>query len=104
MLSCLSKDVAHHVNERQVRHCKEKFRAFCEHLNRCYRESLTDIVVFEAEGGIRAAAEFIEHGTYLTTDEGLPETHGQNYRVPQSSHEGNSTSFLLHAPRPTKFA
>ena len=59
MLACLSDDVAHHVNEGQIRTGKEKFAAFCDHMNRCYKENLTDIVVFEAEGGTRAAAEFI---------------------------------------------
>ena len=85
MLDCLSDDVAHHVNEGQVRVGKDKFRAFCDHMNRCYRENLTDMVIFEAEGGTRAAAEFIVNGTYLETDEGLPEAHGQTYRLPAGS-------------------
>ena len=85
MLDCLADDVAHHVNEGQVRVGKDKFRAFCEHMNRCYRENLTDMVIFNAEGGTRAAAEFVVNGTYLATDEGLPEAHGQTYRLPAGS-------------------
>ncbi|AAV97578.1 hypothetical protein SPOA0074 (plasmid) [Ruegeria pomeroyi DSS-3] len=85
MLDCLSEDVAHHVNEGQIRVGKEKFAEFCAHMNRCYKELLTDIVVFEAEGGTRAAAEFIVNGTYLQTDSGLPEAHGQTYRLPAGS-------------------
>ncbi|MCE8514100.1 nuclear transport factor 2 family protein [Ruegeria pomeroyi] len=85
MLDCLSEDVAHHVNEGQIRVGKEKFADFCAHMNRCYKELLTDIVVFEAEGGTRAAAEFIVNGTYLQTDSGLPEAHGQTYRLPAGS-------------------
>ncbi|SLN54129.1 SnoaL-like domain protein [Roseovarius albus] len=85
MLDCLSDDVAHHVNEGQVREGKEKFRAFCEHMNRCYRENLTDMVVFDAEGGTRASAEFIVNGTYLATDAGLPEAKSQTYRLPAGS-------------------
>ncbi|SDD41303.1 ketosteroid isomerase-related protein [Ruegeria marina] len=85
MLDCLTDDVAHHVNEGQIRVGKEKFAAFCAHMNRCYKELLTDIVVFNAEGGTRAAAEFIVNGTYLQTDEGLPEAHGQTYRLPAGS-------------------
>ena len=85
MLACLSDDVAHHVNEGQVRVGKDKFRAFCDHMNRCYREELTDMVIFEAEGGTRAAAEYIVNGTYLETDEGLPEARGQSYRLPAGS-------------------
>lgn len=85
MLGCLAEDVAHHVNEGAVRVGKDKFRAFCDHMNRCYREELTDMVIFEAEGGTRAAAEFIVNGTYLATDEGLPEARGQTYRLPAGS-------------------
>ncbi|WP_238368056.1 ketosteroid isomerase-related protein [Mesobacterium pallidum] len=85
MLDCLSDDVAHHVNEGQVRMGKDKFRAFCDHMARCYRENLTDMVLFQDDSGTRAAAEFIVNGTYLVTDEGLPEAHGQSYRLPAGS-------------------
>ena len=82
MLECLSDDVAHHVNEGNVRVGKEKFSECNGHMTRCYKENLTDIVLFEAEGGTRAAAEFTVNGTYLETDEGLPEAKGQTYRLP----------------------
>ena len=85
MLACLSDDVAHHVNEGQIRVGKEKFAAFCAHMNRCYRETLSDMVIFEAEGGTRAAAEYIVNGTYLETDAGLPVASGQTYRLPAGS-------------------
>ncbi len=85
MLACLSDNIAHHVNEGQVRVGKEKFAEFCAHMNRCYRETLTDMVVFEADGGTRASAEFVVNGTYLQTDEGLPEANGQTYRLPAGS-------------------
>lgn len=85
MLDCLSDDVAHHVNEGQVRTGKDKFRAFCDHMARCYRETLTDMVLFEDDSRTRAAAEFTVNGTYLQTDEGLPEAHGQSYRLPAGS-------------------
>lgn len=85
MLACLGDDVAHHVNEGQVRTGKEAFRAFCEHMNHCYRENLTDMVIFDAEGGTRAAAEYVVNGTYLNTDDGLPEASGQTYRLPAGS-------------------
>ena len=85
MLACLSEDIAHHVNEGEVRRGKEAFRSFCEHMNRCYRENLTDMVIFEAEGGTRGAAEYVVNGSYLETDEGLPEAKGQTYRLPAGS-------------------
>jgi len=85
MLARLTDDVAHHVNEGQIRVGKVKFAEFCAHMSRCYKEELTDIVLFEAEGGRRGAAEFIVNGTYLQTDGDLPEAHGQTYRLPGGS-------------------
>lgn len=85
MLACLSDDVAHHVNEGQVRVGKESFAAFCDHMNRCYREDLTDMVIFSTEDGARGAAEYMVNGTYLRTDEGLPEARAQSYRLPAGS-------------------
>lgn len=35
-----------------------------------------------SEDESRAAAEFIVHGEYLNTDEGLPEAKSQPYRLP----------------------
>jgi steroid delta-isomerase-like uncharacterized protein len=85
MLDCLSDDVAHHVNEGKIRTGKPAFADFCAHMNRCYGENLTDMVVFEAIGGTRAAAEYTVNGTYLATDSGLPEARGQTYRLPAGS-------------------
>ncbi|AHD02298.1 ketosteroid isomerase-related protein [Leisingera methylohalidivorans] len=85
MLDCLDENIAHHVNEGQIRVGKEKFAAFCAHMSRCYKEELTDMVIFSSEDSSRAAAEFIVNGTYLVTDEGLPEAKGQTYRLPGGS-------------------
>lgn len=82
MIACLTSDVAHHVNEGAVRVGTDRFRAFCAHMSHCYRERLTDIVVMTSPDGTRAAAEFIVNGTYLATDEGLPEARGQTYVLP----------------------
>lgn len=95
MLDCLSDDVAHHVNEGKIRHGKDLFAEFCAHMSRCYREELTDLVIFSAANGSRAAAEYIVNGTYLATDAGLPEARGQSYRLPAGSffdlHDGKIT-------------
>ena len=85
MVDCLTDDVAHHVNEGNIRQGKALFAEFCAHMSRCYREELTDMVIFSAEGGTRAAAEYIVNGTYLATDSGLPEAKGQTYRLPAGS-------------------
>jgi steroid delta-isomerase-like uncharacterized protein len=85
MLDCLSDDVAHHVNEGNVRVGKAAFAEFCAHMDRCYAEQLTDMVIFEAQGGTRAAAEYTVNGTYKATDNGLPEARGQTYKIPAGS-------------------
>ncbi|WP_224815451.1 ketosteroid isomerase-related protein [Hasllibacter sp. MH4015] len=82
MIACLAPDIAHHVNEGQIRTGTDAFRAFCTYMERCYTEQLTDIVVMATPDGTRAAAEFTVNGTYLQTDEGLPEARGQTYRLP----------------------
>lgn len=82
MLDCLADDVVHDVNQGVRRSGKAQFAAFCEHMNRCYREALEDIVVMASADGLRAAAEFNVRGTYLATDEGLPPANGQAYMLP----------------------
>jgi steroid delta-isomerase-like uncharacterized protein len=82
MLACLADDVVHDVNQGVRRSGKAAFRAFGEHMARCYREQLTDIVIMCNEAGTRAAAEFNVRGTYLETDEGLPPATGQTYALP----------------------
>lgn len=85
MVDCLAEDVAHHVNEGKIREGKAAFADFCAHMTRCYKENLTDMVIFTSADGTRAAAEYIVNGTYLQTDAGLPEANGQTYRLPAGS-------------------
>lgn len=85
MLDCLTDDVAHYVNEGAIREGKDAFRAFCDHMSRCYDEKLTEMVLFDAEDGARGAAEFMVNGTYLESDDGLPPASGQTYRLPAGS-------------------
>jgi steroid delta-isomerase-like uncharacterized protein len=85
MLECLAEDVEHHVNEGGIRHGKGAFAEFCAHMHRCYREKLTDLVIFTAPDDSRAAAEYVVNGTYVETDDGLPEAHGQSYKLPAGS-------------------
>lgn len=85
MLDCVTEDVNHHVNEGKIRVGKDLFAAFNAHMTRCYRENLTDMVIFVSDDGTRGAAEFIVNGTYLETDAGLPEAKGQTYRLPGGS-------------------
>ncbi|WP_066663132.1 MULTISPECIES: ketosteroid isomerase-related protein [unclassified Sphingomonas] len=82
MLDCLSEDVAHDINQGGRQNGKAAFRDFLAHMDRCYRERLADIVVMTSPDGARAAAEFVVHGEYLATDEGLPPATGQTYVLP----------------------
>lgn len=82
MLACLADSVVHDVNQGMRRQGKAKFRDFCRHMARCYRERLTDVVVMVSDDGRRAAAEFNVEGAYLATDEGLPPASGQTYVLP----------------------
>lgn len=82
MLACLSDGVAHDVNQGGRRRGKVQFEEFCGHMERCYKEHLTDIVVMPSADGRRVAAEFTVNGTYLSDDEGLPPATGQTYTLP----------------------
>ena len=85
MLALVSDDVDHFVNQGERRSGRDKFAEFCAHMGVSYRETLRDLVIFSSDDGTRAAAEFTVHGTYLQTDPGLPEAHGQPYTLPAGS-------------------
>jgi steroid delta-isomerase-like uncharacterized protein len=82
MLACLSQDVAHDINQGARQVGKDAFRSFLAHMERCYAEQLHDLVLMASADGTRASAEFVVHGQYLATDEGLPEATGQRYVLP----------------------
>lgn len=81
-LSLLTDDVIHDINQGSREIGKEAFRAFMVRMNSSYKEELVDVVIMTNEDGTRAAAEFVVLGAYLKSDEGLPEAHGQTYRLP----------------------
>lgn len=82
MLSFLTDDVIHDLNQGGSEKGIEAFRSFMERMDRCYLETLEEIVIFDHSDGIHAAAEFVVRGKYLSTDAGLPDAHGQTYRLP----------------------
>jgi steroid delta-isomerase-like uncharacterized protein len=85
MESLVADDLIHDVNQGERRVGKDKFWSFNVHMTRCYKERLSDIVLFVSEDGTRAAAEFIVHGSYIGTDSGLPPANGQTYKLPAGS-------------------
>ncbi len=82
MLACLSDEIAHDINQGARQSGKDAFRSFLAHMERCYRERLEDLVLMASDDGLHGAAEFVVHGEYLATDEGLPEADGQTYVLP----------------------
>ena len=82
MTGFLSDDVRHDVNEGAGRNGKARFADFPQHMDHCYDETLTDVVIMTNDTGSRAAAEFIVNGIYKETDGGLPPASGQSYRLP----------------------
>ncbi len=81
-LGLLTEDVAHDINQGERQTGREAFARFMDHMNRCYRERIADLVIMSNAAGDRAAAEFTVHGEYLSTDAGLPDAAGQTYTLP----------------------
>jgi steroid delta-isomerase-like uncharacterized protein len=81
LLALLDDAVEHEINEGGVETGKEAFRVFLARMDRCYAETVEDLVVFSSDVPNRAAAEFFIRGKYLATDEGLPEANGQIYHL-----------------------
>lgn len=82
MLALLSDDVRHDINQSGTATGRAAFAAFLAEMARCYRETLTGIVILTTADGTRAAAEYVVHGCYLAASEGLPPAHGQSYTLP----------------------
>ena len=51
-------------------------------MQRCYAERLENIHILSDKSATRAAAEYIVHGRYIATADGLPEAKGQSYILP----------------------
>lgn len=82
MLALLADDVRHDINEGPSVQGVDAFRAFLGKMDAHYREQARDLVVLTSADESRAAAEFVIHGEYLKTDDGLPEAQGQGYTLP----------------------
>lgn len=82
MQALLHDDVVHDLNQGPRETGKPAFAAFQQRMTHCYREQLRDVVVMASPDGARAAAEYVVHGDYLQTDDGLPPASGQHYVLP----------------------
>ncbi len=79
LLAILTDDVVHEINESAAETGKVAFRDFLKRMDRCYQETVEELVVFTSEDKNRGAAEFFIRGKYLATEDGLPEASGQTY-------------------------
>ncbi|MCD9032461.1 nuclear transport factor 2 family protein [Luteimonas sp. Y-2-2-4F] len=82
MLALLADDVAHDLNQGERERGRAAFADFMARMDAHYAEQLRDIVVVASADGTRAAAEYVVHGEYRSTDAGLPEASGQRYVLP----------------------
>jgi len=82
MLALLTEDVVHDLNQGGRELGRDAFAVFLARMNSSYREQLRDIIVLATIDGDRAAAEYVVHGEYHSTDEGLPPANGQKYILP----------------------
>ena len=100
MLDCLADEVAHDLNQGPRETGRAAFGAFLARMDRCYAEQLQGIVVLASDEGTRAAAEYVVHGRYKSSDKGLPPARGQTYVLPGGAffeiHEGRITRVSNH--------
>ncbi|MBP8939612.1 MAG: nuclear transport factor 2 family protein, partial [Agrobacterium sp.] len=64
-LALLHDEVVHDINQGERQTGKAAFASFMDHMNRCYKENLTDMVIMASADGKRASAEFTVNGEYL---------------------------------------
>ncbi|GAA4490851.1 ketosteroid isomerase-related protein [Gluconacetobacter tumulicola] len=82
VLDLLTEDVVHDINQGGQETGRPQFETFLRRMEGFYREESKDLVIMTTPDGTRAAAEFIVHGTYLKTEQGLPPATGQTYALP----------------------
>ena len=85
MLSLLSDDVRHDSNQGATHVGKDLFTQFLQHMDNCYDETLTELVILTEPTSTRVACEFVVNGTYKKTDGDLPAATSQTYILPAGS-------------------
>lgn len=80
-LELLAPGVVHDISQGGSEKGKARFARFLAHMNECYREKVSDLVVMTNADGSRAAAEFRLDGAYLRTDGDFLRAKGQRYRL-----------------------
>lgn len=80
-LELLDPKVVHEISQGGSEIGKARFARFLAHMNDCYREKVSQLVVMTNPDGSRAAAEFRLDGVYLRTDGDFAKARGQQYRL-----------------------
>jgi steroid delta-isomerase-like uncharacterized protein len=80
-LALLDPKIVHEISQGGSEVGKTKFATFLAHMNDCYREKVSQLVVMTNPDGSRAAAEFRLDGKYLKTDGDFMKARGQKYRL-----------------------
>jgi steroid delta-isomerase-like uncharacterized protein len=84
-LNLLDENVIHDINQGGCQTGKAVFKKFMDHMNQCYKEQLTNIIIMTSTDGNYASAKFQVEGTYLNTDSGFPTAKQQKYALPAGS-------------------
>ena len=82
MIALLDPEVRHDANQGDSYTGLDHYRAFLQHMEECYEENLSDMVLMGDASGERVAAEFTVNGMYKKTDGDLPAATGQRYVLP----------------------
>ena len=82
MLSLLSNDVVHEINEGEAQIGVDEFRTFLKGMDTYYDETAINLVLMTNDDNSRGSAEFRIQGTYKVTCQGLPPARGQKYDLP----------------------
>lgn len=82
MLALLDENIRHEVNQGDARVGLPLYEQFLQHMDETYEEELTEMVFMSEPTGARIACEFIVHGTYKKSEEGLPPARNQRYTLP----------------------
>lgn len=82
MIALLDPEVRHDANQGDSYTGLDHYRAFLQHMEDCYEENLSDMVLMGDASGERVAAEFTVNGIYKKTDGDLPAATGQRYVLP----------------------
>lgn len=77
--SLLSVDVVHDLNQGKRQIGQADFRAFMLDMFSYYDETVTNLIIFDANDGSHFAAEFVVEGVYKKTAPGMSPANQQRY-------------------------